>query len=308
MRTAPLSTDASGAVLSGHAVSWAAIFAGAFVAAGVSLILALIGAGVGLGAATSWVHPGATVAKLGAATIIWLAIIQIIASWLGGYLAGRLRAAWPGLHTHEVYFRDTAHGLITWALATLAVATIFASTMSSIAGGTAKEAANAVGGAGQAALTASAAGAGNSQPGAGSQPSPFSYFGDQLLRSSANNGNGGKQSVPPPGSQPSSHEVARILADAAAQGGMTEQDRQYLAQIVAQRTGVSEAQAEQKVNSTFSAMQSRIQSAKDKAKQAADDARKASAAASLWFGITLLIGAFVASWSATFGGRRRDKY
>lgn len=302
MRTSPVPAVDSAASLSGHAVSWGAIFAGAFVAAGVSLILVLIGTGVGLGAATSWSHPGATVAKLGGATIIWLAVTQLIASGLGGYLAGRLRATWPGVHTHEVYFRDTAHGLITWAVATLAVATIFASTMGSIASGTAKEAAGAVGGAGQAAVTAGAAA--GQEHAASSQQGTFSSFADKLLRST-------ESAVKSGGAQPSgnsSEEVARVLSDSVEQGGLSEEDKRYLASLVARRTGMSQQEAEQRVTDTYKAMQAKLDAAKDKAKQAADDARKASAAASLWFAITLLIGAFIAGWAATFGGRLRDQY
>lgn len=302
MRTTPLPTEAAGATLSGHAVSWAAIFAGAFVAAGVSLILVLIGSGVGLGAASSWAHPGSTLAKLGGATIIWLAIVQIIASGLGGYLAGRLRATWPGLHTHEAYFRDTAHGLITWAVATLAVATIFASTMSSIAAGTAKETANAVGGAGQAAVTAGAAA--GQEHAQSSQQGTFASFADKLLRSTESKVKSGGEE---PGGN-SGEQVARVLSDSVEQGGMSEEDRQYLASVVAKRTGMSQQEAEQRVTDTYKALQARLDAAKEKAKQAADDARKAAAAASLWFGITLLIGAFVGSWSATFGGRLRDRF
>lgn len=303
MRASPTPAETNGASLSGHAVSWAAIFAGAFVAAGVSLILVLVGTGVGLSAASPWsTHPGDTVAKLGAATIIWLAIIQFIASGLGGYLAGRLRATWPGLHTHEVYFRDTAHGLITWALATLAVATLFASTMSSIVGGTAKEAANVAGGVGQAAVTAGAA-AGHEHS-ADSQQDTFTSFAERLMRST-------ESSVKSGGAEPSansSEEVARIFSDAVEQGGLSQEDRAYLASLVARRTGMSQQEAERRVDATFASLQAKLQAAKDKAKQAADVGRKASAAASLWFAITLLIGAFIASWAATFGGRQRDKY
>jgi hypothetical protein len=302
MRTSPTASEVGDATLSGHAVSWAAIFAGAVVAAGVSLILVLIGTGFGLAVATSWVHPGGTVAKLGAATIIWLAITQLIASGLGGYLAGRLRAAWPGLHTHEAYFRDTSHGLITWALATLAVATIFASTTASIAGGTAKEAASAVGGAGQTAITAGAAV--GQEHASSSQQDTFGSFADRLLRSTES----AVKSGGPSESGNSSEEVARILSDSVQQGGLSQDDRQYLGQLVARRTGLSQQEAEQRVTATYAAMQARLDAAKEKAKQAADDARKATAAASLWFAITLLIGAFVASWAATFGGRLRDKY
>lgn len=293
MRTAPVSA-ADTSLTSGHAVSWSAIFAGAFVAAGVSLILALIGAGLGLSAASPWSHPGETVAKLGVATIIWLAIIQLIASALGGYLAGRLRATWPGLHTHEVYFRDTAHGLITWAFATVAVATLMSSVMATVVGQGAKATASVADTAGNAALTSSYT--------AGPGHDTLDYFTGKLLRQAP----GAKPAASASGQD--SGEIARVFTVSIAQGGMTEEDKQYLTDLVARDTGLSQAEAQQRVSNTYAALQAKVDALKDKAKQAADDARKASAATALWFAITLLIGAFIASWAATFGGRRRDLY
>ncbi|HEY1751776.1 MAG TPA: hypothetical protein VGG29_10960, partial [Caulobacteraceae bacterium] len=43
--------------------------------------------------------------------------VQAISAGLGGYLAGRLRHPWPSAHLDEAHFRDTAQGLIAWALA-----------------------------------------------------------------------------------------------------------------------------------------------------------------------------------------------
>jgi hypothetical protein len=290
----------SSPALTGSAVSWGAIIAGAFVAAGVSLILVLIGAGLGFSAASPWSHSGLTAGTIGISAILWLTLTQLVASGLGGYLAGRLRGIWPGVHTHEVFFRDTAHGLLTWALATLAVATLFSSLMGSIVSGGTKAVASVAGGAGEAAAGAAAVA---NQHGGDSQQEGFGYFSDQLLRTTGNGAGAGA-----PNSGPSSEDVTRILSDAVQQGGLTQDDRQYLGQVVARRTGLSQQEAEQRVTATYTALQARLDTLKAKAKQAADEARKASAFAALWFAITLLIGAFIAAWAATFGGRLRDKY
>jgi hypothetical protein len=108
------------------AVSWAAIFAGAFVAAAVSLALIALGSGFGLASVSPWPGGGVSGSTFTIMTAIWLIAVQWLASGLGGYIAGRLRTKWANLHTHEVFFRDTAHGLITWATATIFVAMFLA--------------------------------------------------------------------------------------------------------------------------------------------------------------------------------------
>jgi hypothetical protein len=93
-------------------VSWAAVIAGAFVAAALSLILLALGTGLGLSSVSPWSNLGASASTIGRVAIIWLIIIQIVGSAMGGYLAGRLRTKWATIHTDEVYFRDTAHGFL----------------------------------------------------------------------------------------------------------------------------------------------------------------------------------------------------
>jgi hypothetical protein len=130
----------------GSAASWPAIFAGAFVATGTTLALGALGAGLGFAAAGPWpAHPSATTFAM--TTAIWLIVTQWVSAALGGYIAGRLRTRWVGTHTHEVFFRDTAHGLVTWAVATVLVAILFAGATAS--GVTAA----AAGGAGNTALS-----------------------------------------------------------------------------------------------------------------------------------------------------------
>ena len=97
-------------------VSWPAVAAGAFVAAALSLILLSLGTGLGFSAVSPWPNSGASAAAVGGGAIVWLIFTQIAASALGGYLGGRLRTKWTNVHTDEVYFRDTAHGLLVWAV------------------------------------------------------------------------------------------------------------------------------------------------------------------------------------------------
>src|ERR1700704_2578384 len=111
------------------AVSWGAVFAGAVGAAALSLVLILLGTGLGLSVASPWVHSGMSATTAGVSTIVWITLVQLLASTLGGYLAGRLRSRWTTIHTHEVYFRDTAHGFLAWSVATLLMATLLASTV-----------------------------------------------------------------------------------------------------------------------------------------------------------------------------------
>ena len=108
------------AAVSASAVSWGAIFAGAAAAAGLSLILLILGAGLGFATTSPWSGEGISATTFGVSTILWVIFMAFAASAIGGYIAGRLRTKWVGVHTNEVYFRDTAHGFLAWSVATLA--------------------------------------------------------------------------------------------------------------------------------------------------------------------------------------------
>src|SRR5450631_1717116 len=115
------------------AASWGAIVAGAFVAVSASLILLSLGAGFEFAAISPWAGHGISATTFTVTSAIWFIVTQWISAALGGYIAGRLRTRWLGTHVHEVFFRDTAHGLITWAVATvLVVAVVSAYTMSGV--------------------------------------------------------------------------------------------------------------------------------------------------------------------------------
>jgi hypothetical protein len=115
-------------------VSWAAVIGGAFVAAALSLILLALGTGLNVSSVSPWSNVGASASMIGTAAIVWLILMQVISSSMGGYLAGRLRTKWASIHTDEVYFRDTAHGFLAWAVALVITAAFLASAATSMMG------------------------------------------------------------------------------------------------------------------------------------------------------------------------------
>jgi len=278
------STSASG-------VSWGAILAGAAGAAALSLILTLLGAGLGFSVASPWAGRGMSAEGISVSTIIWLALTQILASGLGGYIAGRLRVRWANMHGDEVYFRDTAHGFLAWAVATLVTAALLVSTVSHIVSSGVQAGATVASGAATAATQA----AGSIARDTSSQD--YGYFVDSLFRGDR-----------PVSDDAAAHAVVvRIFAKSLSSGGqMTGQDRAYLAQLISQRTGLSQAEAEQRVDQIYAQTRQAVEDAKVAAKKAVDTATTIAAWTSLWMFVALLCGAFFASFAATFGGRQRD--
>jgi hypothetical protein len=104
------------------AVSWGAIIAGTAVAAAVSLLLFALATGLDLASISAWPRRGVSAASVSTLAAVTLIVTQWISAALGGYITGRLRTSWVGTHTHEVFFRDTAHGFITWCVATVLLA------------------------------------------------------------------------------------------------------------------------------------------------------------------------------------------
>ena len=292
------------------AVSWGAIIAGAAGAAALSLVLFLLGTGLGFAAVSPWASEGISGTTAAVSTIIWITVVQLLASAMGGYLAGRLRTRWVTVHTNEVFFRDTAHGFLAWSVATLLMATLLSSAVGAAistglkAGGEVAKSAVSVAGAGAATAAATST---EGKSGA----NPLGYFVDSMFRKDPNRAAVASPAPPAPTApQPAEPdripEVTRIFANALESGELAEGDRQYLGQLVAAKTGVQQAEAEQRVTDTFNRLKQTLDQAAAKAKQVADDARKASALLALWLVVSLFVGAFVASLAATFGGRLRD--
>jgi hypothetical protein len=201
--------------------------------------------------------------------VVWLIINQIFASAMGGYIVGRLRTKWAIIHSDEVYFRDTAHGFLVWAVGLVITAAFLTSAAISMTGGVVRSSAS---------------------PAADSAPfgNDDTYFRDMLLRSAHFGPNYTDLHL--------QAEVDRIFAHVLEQKGLSDPDRMYLARMVAERTDLPEADAQRRVETVFSHVQ-----------QNAELARKAAAQFCLWLFVSLLAGAFFASYSATLGGRERDR-
>ena len=159
-------------------VCWSAVIAGALAAASLSLILLILGMGLGLSTVSPWVHAGATAGAIGLSAILWITVSQVLASAAAGYIAGRARFQWNGIHSDEIYFRDTVHGFLAWAVSTLLTAALLTTLIGSILGTSVQAGAALTGGA--AAVTAKLGS--NSIDGGSSTQSNVSYAVDSLFR------------------------------------------------------------------------------------------------------------------------------
>ena len=239
------------------AVNWAPVLAGAVVALATTLIFLALGSGLGFAAASPWPGAGSTATAFAIGAGIWLIVTQWLSSFLGGYITGRLRTKWTGIHTHEVVFRDTAHGLLAWAVATAIVGGVAFSATVSAVGAASSAAATSVG-----------------------------YATDTMLRTTRPNAGTSGGAV--------RAEMSRLLSRG---GELKADDKSYLASQVAAQTGLSPQEAQQRVDTAEASI-----------RQAADTARKASAALSFFTALSMLIGAFIASAAAAYGGQLRDKH
>jgi hypothetical protein len=279
------------------AVSWGAIAAGAVGAAALALLLVAFGAGLGLSAVSPWSDSGVSASSFKTGTGIYLVIVAVMSSAVGGYLAARLRTKWVGVHTHEAFFRDTAHGFIAWAFATLISVTALGSVTAYLANGT-------------------AAGLGGAASQTARSVNPADVYVDKLFRPNASAQpasapasatDSAATNSPPPNaanSAPSNgasanqsrSEVLRLwTASFHDNQDLSGTDKTYVAQVVAARTGMSQADAEKRVNDVVL-----------EAKTAADNARKGAAKLSFWLTAAMLFGAFAASLAAVEGGSLRD--
>jgi hypothetical protein len=251
-------------------VSWAAVTAGAVVSCALTLVLIAFGIGLGLSVVSPWAGSGVSATTFKIGTGLYLVVIAMLSSSIGGYIAGRLRSRWIGVHTDEVYFRDTAHGFIAWAFASVLGAILLASPASSLLGGAASGASQG---------TASMARSG-----------PMEGYVDTLLRSDA------PAAPNADNSRDSRGEMVRLFSNSFRNGGeLKPADSQYAAKVVAARTGMSQADADKRVNEVVTQI-----------KADTDAARKATAQLAFWLTASLLIGAFCASLAATEGGGLRD--
>jgi len=268
------------------ALAWGPVIGGAVAASAITLILLLLGSGVGLTMVSPWAGESASFTTVSVTAAVWFVVVQWLSSAFGGYLTGRLRTKWAGIHTDEVFFRDTAHGFLSWALATVVVAGLAGSAFTSLVGSTVQTATTAV-------TTTAAAGA----AGAASGPDlSTSYFTDALLRPQNIRAEARTDDTA------AATEISRILMNGAVAGNVPDEDRAYISAIVASRAGLTPEEARARVDQVLQ----QIEAAKVKAQETADEARASAATVAMLGAASLLIGAFIASAAAAFGGRQRD--
>ena len=256
------------------AINWAAVAAGAFANAALTLLLLAFGAGMGFSAISPWSDAGVSMTTFSIGTGLWLIVMAMLASTVGGYLAGRLRTAWSGVHSDEVFFRDTAHGFMSWACAAVLSAALLGAAGTAVVSG---------------------ATAWLSQRGA-DEGGPAAIYVDGLFRPAAG------APTAPAASQATTDPAARaevnrlLLKSFRDRADLTTPDRAYLTQVVSARTGLPPPEAEKRVNDVLT-----------QAKSDLDKARSAAAKFSLWLCAALFAGALAASLAAIEGGQLRDR-
>ena len=285
MVTSGLSDQHSVVSDAGSRVSWGAVIGGGIASLGVTLILLAFGVGAGLSAVSPWSNEGVSATTFQISTGVYLVVVAMLASTVGGFLTGRMRATWADVHEHEVYFRDSAHGVLTWAFATVVGATMLSAAATHILAGASAGSIPAAG-----AATAAA------------PSSPTDAYVDTLLRSDPGTSTpagatGTSAAVPSIGDTKAMRdEMGRLLAPSLRKSGdISAADRSYMAKVVSARTGLSQQDAEKRVSDTIA-----------QAKKAADDARKAAAKLAFWMAAAMLAGAVAAMLAAIEGGMYRD--
>jgi hypothetical protein len=255
-------------------VDWPAIFAGTAVASAIAFVLGAFGTALGLSLTSPFANEGVGATGLLIAIAIWIVWVTASSFMAGGYLAGRLRRRIADATEHEVDVRDGAHGLVVWGVGVLVGAVLLASGTMTVARTTATAASTVVASGAQAV-----------------ESDDIQYLVDTMFRSDRRTA----------GTNTASDEARRILTNA---GDVSDDDRQYLAALVAGNTGVSLEVAEGRV----SAAVGDFDAIEEEARLAADAVRKASIISAFVLAASLLIGAASAYWAAGVGGRHRDEH
>ena len=273
-------------------VEWSAVFAGAVLASAISFTLLTFGTGIGLSLTSAYPGESVTIWGFAIALALWILWVSTSSFFAGGYLAGRMRARIGDATEHEVEVRDAIHGLLVWATSVLLGALIAYFTAVGVAGKTADVAVTGA--------TAATAVASQAAPN-----SPLAYWADVLARtggapSAATGGSANAAVVATPGS---SEEIGRIFATANAEGQISSEDRTYLSQLVARNTGLSEADAQARVDTVLQ----NVKTATDEARRVAEQARKYAVLMAFLTAATIAVGAAAAWFAAGLGGKHRDQ-
>jgi hypothetical protein len=261
-------------------VDWPAILGGAVLAAAIACVLLTFGAAIGLTTVSAEPGEGVSLLWLGIATGLWFIWVTISSFAAGGYLAGRLRRPFADAVPDEVETRDGAHGLLVWATGALLGALLAASGVTGLVGAAAS-------GAGAAARTASEAAA--------------EAVGGELGDLAGRLTRGGPDAT---ALDPATREQVSGIFTHLRDGELAPEDRAYLAQVVASRTGRTPEEASAQVDAAVAEAQRLYQQALDAAGQAR---RRAAAIGAFVVAATLFVSAAAAWFAATTGGDHRDR-
>lgn len=282
----------------GRYIEWGPVILGAFAAAALSIVLMTFGAALGLSIVSPQPYAGLSARAIAILAAVYAAIVHVAAFAAGGYLAGRARTPWTDDDEVEQNFRDGSHGFAVWAIG-IVVGAAIALTGGAAALGTAVKSTSAVAAAGTAGAAANPAAA---DLAGRLSLTPTDLAVDRLLAPAATpaNGNGrvarGEIAMP----------IARTLATNIRDRNDTvdARDRTYLAQLVSQQTGMPQAEAETRVDEAYA----QLKAAEQKARDVADQARKAALIAAFLAAATLAIGAAAACAGSALGARHRDEH
>lgn len=264
-------------------IDWPAIFGGVALASAISLVLISFGSALGLSFANFHAREGVSPIWVGIAAATWLIWVQVSSFMAGGYLTGRMRRRIGDATEHESDVRDGAHGLLVWAGASILGAVLTVGGLGAVANT-----------AGSAAATVATAASNLADDGTVADAN--GYFVDMLFRPATG--------VPVNADLSGVRgEASRIFANAAVSGSVPEEDRTYLASLVAANTGADQATAEARVDQVVTG----IETARTQAIDAAEAARKATVVGAFLIAASLLISAIGAYWAASMGGRHRDE-
>jgi hypothetical protein len=262
-------------------VEWSAVLAGAVLAAALSFVFLTFGAAIGLSATSPWPNSGVSVKVVASLAIFWALAQQIGSLMAGGYVAGRMRTRWYEAG-HEAEFRDGLHGGLVWAVGVLISAFLVFAT-AGLAARTAADLAGKAASSGDAMDVVIDTMLRPTTAQAGPPPAPA---GAAAPRRAASNAHMGDETRA---------EISRILAASVTKGSLSTENRTYLAQLVAQRTGLSQQEAERRVDAAVTA-----------AREAADKARRAAALTGFVTAAGLILSFGAAWWAALKGGQHRD--
>jgi len=266
------------------AFDWCSVAGGAAIAAALAFLLLTFGSAVGLAVVSPWSGAGASGTTVGIVGAAWYLFVSLLSYLVGGYVAGRLRARRGDGTAEEAMIRDGLHGLGVWGVGVL-LTVIMAAVAASVVG------------AGAIRLGDTAASAANAAQ-RGSEISPSDYLADLLFR--REQPGTGVAETPPVVKAEAGRIIGRSLAN---NGQLADNDRAYLARMIASTSGVDQAQADQRVNQ----VSIEVQRLTAQAKEAADKARRAAAIGAFLTAAAFMV-ALAAAWiGAVYGGRHREE-